>query len=328
MQLELEKLALKIAAADVNLWTCILVSVFVLIAAIRLETICRNENYKNRFVFYSAITWWLSWVSWVFLWLLIRLHPEAEPITSPYAYVSILLLSDLNTVLYILTYIGLTRGREFPPIQYLLVGLLLMLSVGAIDAALLLFPGKSAGVILHRQWSATLSVVSPVLMGWAFRLRYGTYWVLIVGVVYAFLQPPAYESVFGKSIEIESGTAVLSILSMLKIVYSFSVIYFLGRMPSSSESLIQLSVGASDSNIQDSVLSILTFLLLIAGISTVVGVVYYRNLNIAWKVFGLVSAYIILLGGLLTTLGSIGKKLRLKKEPTLDEKAASDITNT
>jgi hypothetical protein len=317
---------LKVASADVNFWTCILVAVFLLSAVIRLELISRNGNYKNRFVFYSATTWWLSWVSWVFLWLIARMYPEAQLGTLP--YLSMLLLSDLNTVFHVLTYIGLTRGREFPPIQYLLVGVLLTLSLGGIDASLLLFPGKDAGAILHQQWSATLSVIAPVLIGWAFRLRYGTHWVLIVGVVYAFLQPPAYAALFGQSFSIESGAAILSILSMMKIIYAFSVIYFLGRVPTSSESLIQLPTAAPDEKAKDSVLNVLAPLLLITGISTVAAVVYYRRLNIAWTVFGLISGHIMLLGGLLAALGAIGKRLELKKETIPESQTTGDTTVT
>lgn len=203
---------LKLASAQVNFWTCLVIIFCLLITVIRLEKTHGNNDY--RFLYHSMLTWLMGWVLWAILWGVastLRFQPGDR------WSILVSLLSDLNTVCFILTYIGITRGQEFFPTQYLLYGLLLIVAVGGIDILLLRFPegqgGSNVGPILQERWSLALSMLSPVLLGWAFRLRYATIWVLVAGVAYAFLQPPAYQALFSDSFEPEVGAAILSILS-------------------------------------------------------------------------------------------------------------------
>lgn len=290
-------------AAYVNSLTAFVIAVFLLLALIRLESKYRG-NY--RFVFYSIFTWWLGWLSWVVLWYMESKRDAIIDFGIPVSALSILLLllSDLNTTFDILTYFGLTRGRSFPLTQYWLVGLLLVLSVTGIDVVLGLFPGGNIGQTLQIRWSMALSMFSPVLIGWAFRLRYGSFWVLITGIIYAFLQPPAYEALFGRLFldKDEYGAAILWVLSLLKVVYAVSVLVFVGRMPPSYKSLVRLRGTISGRKIQDSWWPLLPRLLAVTGLATVIGVALYLGLNIALSITAILTAFVI---GLIIWLNGI-----------------------
>jgi hypothetical protein len=89
--------------------------------------------------------------------------------------------------------------------------------------------------MVSRSWN-----VSPVLVGWAFKLRYRTNLVLIAGLTYAASQPLAYATLFGKVFTDERGDAILSALAILKLGWAAAATYYSGVAPLSTETLIRL----------------------------------------------------------------------------------------
>jgi len=310
---------LKLAAAQVNFWTCLVIIICLLITVIRLERTHRNSEY--RFLYYSMLTWLMGWIIWAILWGVASTF-QFQPGDRWSILVS--LLSDLNTVCFILTYIGITRGQEFFPTQYLLYGLLLIVAVGGIDIALLRFPegkgGLNVGPILQERWSLALSMLSPILLGWAFRLRYATIWVLVAGVAYAFLQPPAYQALFSESFEPEVGAAILSILSMLKVGYAFSVLSYVASTPSSAKSLVQSPIKLIKDQMQDPTWQFVRFGLLIVGCTVVILTVRFRDLQVAWSAFASIVVYVLTIGGLVKAVEAIGKIVSRKDQTDANTK--------
>jgi hypothetical protein len=83
-------------------------------------------------------------------------------------------------------------------------------------------------------------MLSPVMVGWAFRLRYQTLYVLLAGLTYTVSQPFAYAALFTEVFIPEHGQAVLAALAMLKLGWGVTAMYYAGIAPLSTETLIRL----------------------------------------------------------------------------------------
>jgi len=132
--------------------------------------------------------WWLSWLCWVVAWLFLLSIPE-----SPWRRVLTLSADNLNTIFLVLVFLILTRGDKFAGRQ--LVAAFLRISIPLAIATVPLYrlastPDFALGV--HATWSLGLSVAAPVLVGWAANLRFNTWLLLAVGIVYGFAQPFVY----------------------------------------------------------------------------------------------------------------------------------------
>jgi hypothetical protein len=141
--------------------------------------------------------WWLSWIVWVFAWSIILLKVRRSGLTLSLRYdVPTLACDNLNSVFLLLTYFAITRGTEYTPQRAMRDGILLCISIVAACLPLyLLFYGLHFPVFayrLHAMWSLSLAVLTPVLVGWAFQLRFNTRIVLLVGLAYGFIQPAVY----------------------------------------------------------------------------------------------------------------------------------------
>lgn len=162
----------------------------------------RSSQYPHKLAFRwrAYRCWWASWVSWVVAWGLILWRAAAQDTNGsqqvvPGFDVSILILDNLNTFFLILMYFVVTRGNEFDrrallksAIQLTLpfaIGLTVMYSTFSFPIA----------YEIHRAYALAASVFVPILVGWAFNLRFGTRVVLIVGFVYGFVQPVVYKAV-------------------------------------------------------------------------------------------------------------------------------------
>lgn len=222
------------APAYVNVFVCIL-SVFCLgLTFFKLKSHYSDpERSEYRFIYYSVFAWTLGWIIWVVLWLL-------EPRISSEGILRSLLpmFADLNGVFGIITFIGLMRGRELRLTEYLLIGLSLLVGVLGIDAILLFALGGSLGKLSLERWSLVFSMFTPPLVGWAFRARWGTNWIFILGIIYALVQPVAYEAVLHPSVASGYGAEVKWTLAVLKLVLTSLALTFFLKEPADSRSLI------------------------------------------------------------------------------------------
>jgi hypothetical protein len=211
-----------------NFWVSVVITIFVALACYQLEGRYPKTNINHRHIFRAMIAWLAAWVCWIRLWWVASAQgPSPDGRNS----LEVLLLSDLNTGLDILTCFAMTMGGRCRAIQLWLVGFVVVVSLGGLDIALLKFPGGPWGSTLHEQWSLVLSALSPLLIGWVFRIRYGVNLVFAVGIAYAILQPPAYRALLDKSVSDDFGVVVFSVLALLKVVLAGSVLWVVGRDP-------------------------------------------------------------------------------------------------
>lgn len=220
--------------AHVNVFVCVLSVICLGITFFKLKSYYSEpERSEYRFIYYSLFAWILGWIIWVVLWLL-------EPRISPEgSFRSVLpVFADLNGVFGILTFIGLMRGGDLQLKEYLLIGLSLLVGVVGIDVILLLALGGSLGKLSLERWSLVFSMFTPPLVGWAFRARWGTNWNFIIGIIYALVQPVAYEAVLRPSVAREYGAEVLWTLAVLKLVLTALALTFFVKEPAESRSLI------------------------------------------------------------------------------------------
>lgn len=251
---------------------------------------------EQSFIFRAFACWFLSWFVWVILWIL-----ETFILTNLSKAV-ILGLSDCNTILIILFYFGLTRGRTYELARYVIHGLALFFIVLFIIGGLYWIGGGiEGGFKLHVKWSVALSMFSPLLVGWAIKLRYDTDWAIVTGSAYAVAQPLAYEALFGDALG-DRGDAVLIVLALLKITWATAITYFIGFNPVTSDPVVLPHREAKGDFSPSRVWKTLLLCQLGAGIIVTVIITLKYQLKILQMAVGLFSAGFLILVGFITTI--------------------------
>jgi hypothetical protein len=224
------------------------------------------------------------------------------------------LVSDLNTAFMVLFYFGLTRGNSLKLVTYFVngLGLVGILAVGGLSLSF--FPQLPGGLAqsLYGHWSLCLSMVAPVLVGWGFRLRYGTSQVLIVGFIYALAQPVAYQAMvpgLEQPMPQALGEAALTLLALLKVVFGFVVVYQGGFLPANCAPLVEDIAPQRDLKV-DSFLRKLAWGLLLAGCLAVItaGAFIERQTFRGMQLASLV-VWVSLIAGLLNIIGFLLRRL-------------------
>jgi hypothetical protein len=141
--------------------------------------------------------WWCSWLVWVVVWalLLIRKNP---PLGSPFTIeILVLVFDNLNTIFLTVFYFTLTRGDAMSARQAIALTVMISLGLGVLFGAFYFVFGiltnqLSVAYDVHRTCTLCLSVLTPILVGWALNLRFKNSLAFIVGCLYGFIQPIIY----------------------------------------------------------------------------------------------------------------------------------------
>ena len=193
----------------------------------------KHENEK-RFLFRSYLCWWLSWVAWTIIWTIIAF--TAWEVTHPRLLLG---LSDLNAILLISVYFSLVRGNAYKPMVALIdfVGLCTVIAVGYAIFRVLLADRFDS---LQSGWGLCLSAVSTLVVGWAFVMRYETRLVLIIGFIYAFAQPVAFDAILHKEPTPHLASVLDAFtfgLAALKVVWATIVTLYFTQSPLDDEKM-------------------------------------------------------------------------------------------
>lgn len=145
----------------------------------------------------AFLFWWGSWLVWVIVWslLLIRKHP---PIWDTFTIeILVLVFDNLNTIFLTVFYFTLTRGDSMNAKQAGVLTLAIMLGLAVLFGAFYILFGVflkqvSLAYDIHRTCTLCLSVLTPILVGWALNLRFKNPLAFIVGCLYGFIQPIIY----------------------------------------------------------------------------------------------------------------------------------------
>jgi len=136
--------------------------------------------------------WWASWLMWVIAWSLLTYKSSLTQNEVPnWVEIGVLIFDNFNTVFLVLMYFVLTRGNSYSTRRGYFDLLRLTFSLGIFYCLLYLVFGEYIDFAksIHHTWSLSLGVITPILIGWAFKLRFNTRLVLYLGVLYGFMQP-------------------------------------------------------------------------------------------------------------------------------------------
>lgn len=199
-----------------------------------LKYINKKNEHERRYIFRAYLCWWLSWVVWTVTWAIIS-FTERE-ISHPRA---VFALSDLNAIFLVAVYFILTRGDGYKPITALLdiSYLCTVLAAGYIIFWFLL-PQRFDS--LQMGWGLCLSAVSTLLVGWAFNFRYKTRAVLVIGFVYAFAQPFAFDAIQQKAPPADVQPVLEAfkfVLAIFKVLWATIVTTYFTLPPATNENI-------------------------------------------------------------------------------------------
>jgi hypothetical protein len=210
------------------------VSIVVTLAALlAFWFICRQNDVPG-FVVRSGFLWLLSWLVWVATWLAIGSNALQG---WPHVVSLELLCSDLNSILFLLLYFMVTRAESSKEVARRVLAIVVPLALGY--ALVYWIFDIDLARSLHQRWSLALAAATPVLVGWAIAVRYRGYLPLIVGFVYGFLQPAAFEAVFPNAKYPPAQMALLAkalvVLAILKVVWALVIGRYLMSVPERTE---------------------------------------------------------------------------------------------
>jgi len=205
-----------------------------------LKKFSQKYEKKNHFVFRSYFCWWLSWVIWVATWAIITFTDWAH--TYPHERL-LLALSDLNAIFLITVYFTLTRGNAYKPTDAIIDFGFLCIAVAAGYGTFWLFLPQRFDH-LQTGWGLCLSAISIILVGQAFAFRYRTRAVLIIGFVYAFSQPVAFDAILHNAMmdrDPESSVAIPAfkfVLAIFKVLWATVVTVYFTQVPAVKENIV------------------------------------------------------------------------------------------
>jgi len=161
-----------------------------------------KENQKNRrFVFRATVIWTVGLAAWLVLWgfYQIGVLKWGEESTSA------LLLSDVNTASGFLFYVIITRGQRTRISDHIRDALPLLTLPAIATLSLIAYDLWNQNQKVHTGLSLAYSMITPVLVGWAIRLRFVAALPLALSCLYAILQPPSYGALFSRPPDTDSG---------------------------------------------------------------------------------------------------------------------------
>jgi len=178
-------------------------------------------------------------------------------------------------------------------------------------------------IILHNTFSLSLGIIAPILLGWAYNLRFNTKIIFYIGIAYGLMQPLVY--VVNLNIQNGSGFDVLkdykpvidAILAFLKIALAVTSIKILYSDQAFVKSLIHPVINRKSefSSGWNSELKIFTsfLFLLLFGMIVYLIAIYIDMKKIDPSFMGAMSS-VLSIGGLFYTIGfQIIERMRHKK---------------
>ena len=162
-----------------------------------------------------------------------------------------LALDNINSIFLVVTYLSITRGKNYSYNTGFSQGGMIFLSLLAIYSTLYgLFHFISPFRLpfeFHRTWTLCFTSVAPILVGWGFRLRFRVQLPLAVGFVYGFIKPIAYATqISSSSFLVDDGEylrrmepTITLLLAFLKILWAVVCVRVLYSAHGGSENIVE-----------------------------------------------------------------------------------------
>lgn len=184
---------------------------------------------RPSFIYRTYAYWWASWFAWVLAWtvLLLRARKVFDNYFSDLQIdTAVLLLDNLNTLCLLLVFLSLIRGRDYTVRRARIDFVRLAVSLGLAYYCIYFTVGflnhnMLLAYTLHMTWSQALGVFSPIIVGWAVSLRFGTRRALMVGFVYGFMQPIVYATQFLANEDAHFAQTLAMIRPLIAMVLAF-----------------------------------------------------------------------------------------------------------
>lgn len=143
-------------------------------------------------------------------------------------------------------YVIITRGQRARISDHIRDALPLLTLPAIATLSILAYDWWNPNQKVHTGLSLAYSMITPVLVGWAIRLRFVVALPLALSCLYAILQPPSYGALFSNFPEADSGKTVLVliVLAIAKIVWGSVVFYALAREVTDTNSIV-IRIGVS-----------------------------------------------------------------------------------
>jgi hypothetical protein len=195
----------------------------------------RNRGHR-RFVYRATVIWTFGLFAWLILWVLYESGVFKWGDEGSWQSNTAMLLSDVNTAAGFLFYVIITRGQRNRIWDHIRDALPLLTLPAVATLSILAYDWKTQANV-HTGLSLAYSMITPVLVGWAIRLRFMVVLPLALSCLYAILQPPAYGALFGKPADIDQSVALIG-LAIAKVIWGSVVFYALARKVTNSDSLV------------------------------------------------------------------------------------------
>lgn len=207
----------------------------------------KENQGDRRFVFRATVIWTFGLAAWFALWIFYRTGVLQWGRESTFA----MLLSDVNTAAGFLFYVIIIRGRRNRITDHIRDALPLLTLPGIATLSILAYDWWNPNQRVHTGLSLAYSMITPILVGWAIRLRFIVVLPLALSCLYAILQPPSYGALFSEHPNAVSQETILMILAITKIVWGNVVFYALAREVTDTSSIvIRISVSGAVSRKQ------------------------------------------------------------------------------
>lgn len=259
--------------------------------------------------------WWCSWAAWTVVWYLLyrkSTYPNQNDFI-PSLDIPVLIFDNLNSIFLLVVYIVITRGREVTARQAGTLVVCIILSIGILYGSVYFifnyfYVVPKFAYEIHRSFSMCIAVFTPILVGWAFNLRFKTSVVLVIGCLYGLIQPVIYATelnTFQQSEyqEFQIGLAnikpaVAMITGLLKVAWVIIFTRVLENAKASSENLIltektnisHIWKGGSFSVRLHSIVLIAVYIVLLSALT--------QNYNAFITTFGAAFAFVMTIIGL------------------------------
>lgn len=195
----------------VNIGVCVFVFAVSLIFVGQLEVAtsqaAKSAKASLRVTVWAYWVWVFSWLFWILIYIwriaFFAFTPVNAKQSSALNHLMVQGLSDIHSAFVLVSAGALILAAKKDLTSRTLnvwllqtVALFLVLDFILVVGGLLVCGGLDGADALVRPWSMAMSVVSPLMFGFAFWLRYGTRRVLFIFFLYAFAQPFAYGAAF------------------------------------------------------------------------------------------------------------------------------------
>ena len=151
-----------------------------------------NSMGGRRFVFRAAVTWTFGLSAWLALWGLYKAGIFKWGTETALA----MRLSDLNTASCFLFYVILTRGQRHRVIDHVMDALPMLTLPTIATLFILAYDWWNPSQQVYGGLSLAYSMITPIIVGWAIRLRFVVSLPLAMGCLYSILQPVVYGALF------------------------------------------------------------------------------------------------------------------------------------